>query len=137
MVLRTGSGTGPARRRKYCHAKLTDLREVEVTLLLQPLQMHVHLPQLRLEILESLVWLRRSRAVASDRRAAARSRASCVQVAAASAARGERCNGSGCVGGHATSPCDGVVALATVVGVPEALGPLKELEVIPADWKQS
>ena len=94
--------------------------------------MRVHLPQLRLQVLDGLVWLRRARSVASDWRTPTRTSSSSMETTSGTRSRGsERGDSSGGVNGGAASPRDGVVALSAVIGVPEALQPLQELEVVP------
>ena len=114
-----------------CRCGNTHLREVEVALLLEALQVRVHLPQLRLQVLDGFAWLRRTRTVAGDRGAAACSRPASVQTTRRTrGCRTEGRDGGGGVGGGATSPGDGVVTLPTVICVPIALEPLQELEVV-------
>ena len=51
--------------------------------------------------------------------------------AAATAGRGEGCDRGGWVSGGTFAPRDGVIALATIVLIPEPSHPLQKFEVVP------
>ena len=111
----------------------THLGEIEVTLLLKPLKVRIHLPQLRLQILDCFVGLGGAGSVAGDWCATTSSRGTSVEASTSAGTGSRGTEGGGSrrgVGGSAASTSDGVVALAAVVGVPEPFGPLEEFEVI-------
>lgn len=91
-----------------------------------------HLTQLGLQILHKLVGLRRPRTVAYGGSSAG-TYTTGVQGRGTAAGGSERRDGGGRVCWSAAPSGDRIIALAAVIGVPEALDPLKELEVVPVD----
>ena len=113
--------------------KYTHLCKVKVSLLLQPLQMVRQLTDLVPEMHHGLARLCRSRPMAADWRlpTCPSGVRDAERPATTAARRGEGCDGGRWVGGGTFAPCDGVIALATIILIPEPSHPLQKFEVVP------
>ena len=93
------------------------------------------LPQLHGRVYDGQVLaqalLAAGRTMTTERCPSSRPRAACVQVAGTAAAGGKGSNGGRGVCRRTTPSGNWVITLTAVVGIPKALAPLQELEVVP------